>query len=530
MTKREMDYLASLAASGRLSRRDFLGRAAALGIGATVAGGLADRAFAQVPVRGGVLRAGIQGGESTNTLDPALNLSQVMFKFCKQWGEFITRLTPDGGIEPMIAEELNPSADGLTWTIKVRDGIEFHNGKTVTADDVAATIARHADEDSQSGALGILRGITDIRVSGREVICTLDSPNADFPYIMADYHLVVQPNGGRDDPNAGISAGPYRVVDNEPGTIHTGERFENYWQLDRRGFADRVEVLVINDTTARVAALQAGQVHIINRVEPTVVDLIRAAPGISIENVAGKGFYPTNMFCNTEPFDNYDLRMALKLAVNRDEMLEKILQGYGVVGNDSPINAAYPLYSDDIEQREYDPDKAAHHYRESGHSGPIVLRTSDVAFPGAIDAAALYAQSCAEAGIEIEILREPGDGYWADVWNVKPFAMSYWGGRPTQDQMFSTGYISTADWNDTRFFNEKFDQVVHAARSELDQDKRKAMYRDASEIIRDEGGLIVPFFNEDIDAIRSDMIDGYEKTTQGWAMDGYALCECWLKE
>jgi len=526
----ELSHLATLARSGRLSRRDFLGRATALGLGAAAAGSLATSAFAQVPVRGGVLRAGIQGGESSNTLDPALNLSQVMFNYCKQWGEFITRVRPDGTIEPMIAEELNPSSDGLVWTVKIRDGIEFHNGKPVTAEDVAETIARHADADSQSGALGILRGIIDIRTSGREVIFTLDSPNADFPYNMADYHLVVQPNGGRDDPNAGISAGPYRVVDNEPGVIHTGERFENYWQSDRRGFADRVEILVINDTTARVAALQAGQVHIINRVEPSIIDLISGTPGISIENVSGKGFYPTNMFCDTAPFDNYDLRMALKLAMNREDQLEKILNGYGSVGNDTPINAAYPLASDDIEQREFDPDLAAHHYRKSGHSGPIVLRTSDVAFPGAIDSAALYAQSCAQAGIEIEIRREPGDGYWADVWNVQPFHMSYWGGRPTQDQIFSTAYFSTADWNDTRFFNEKFDQVILAARAELDQDKRKALYRDASEILRDEGGLIVPFFNDDIDGVNTDRVGGYIKSTQGATMDGYALCECWLKD
>ncbi|MBW7921639.1 MAG: ABC transporter substrate-binding protein [Rubellimicrobium sp.] len=525
----ELDYLATLARSGRLSRRDFLGRAAALGIGASAAGTLATSAFAQVPVRGGVLRAGISGGESTNTLDPALNLSHVMFNFCKQWGEFIVRLDREGGVEMMIAEEMNPSSDGLTWTIKVRSGIEFHNGKTVTAEDVAATIARHADADSQSGALGILRGITDIRVSGNEVICTLDMPNADFPYIMADYHLVVQPNGGHDDPNAGISAGPYRVVDNEPGVIHTGERFENYWQLDRRGFADRVEILVINDTTSRTAALRAGQVHIINQVEPAIIDLVSAVPGVNIEPVDGKGFYPFNMFCNTAPFDNYELRMALKYAVDRKEMLDKILRGYGSVGNDSPINAAYPLFSDDIEQREFDPDKAADHYRRSGHSGPIVLRTAEVAFPGAVDAAALYAQTCAEAGIEIQIQREPDDGYWSDVWNVKPFSLSYWGGRPTQDQMFSTGYISTADWNDTRFFNEKFDQVVFAARAELDQDKRKSLYRDASEIIRDEGGLIVPFFNQTIDAVNGNLVDGYLGHPQGSVMDGYALSECWLK-
>ncbi|MGO4843170.1 ABC transporter substrate-binding protein, partial [Rhizobiaceae sp. 2RAB30] len=89
----------------------------------------------------------------------------------------------------------------------------------------------------------------------------------------------------------------------------------------------------------------------------------------------------------TAPFDNNDVRMALKLAMDREEMLDKILRGYGSVGNDFPINASYPLFSDDIEQRKFDPEKAAFHYKKSGHSGPVLLRTSEVAFPGAVDAA-----------------------------------------------------------------------------------------------------------------------------------------------
>ncbi|PSJ56663.1 ABC transporter substrate-binding protein [Pseudaminobacter soli (ex Li et al. 2025)] len=525
----ELNHLALRMAKGALSRRDFLGRAAALGVSAIAANTVAGKALAQTPVRGGILKAGLQGGESSNSLDPALNLSQVTFSFCKQWGEFIARLTPEGGLENLIAEEIGASKDVKTWTIKVRDGVEFHNGKTVTAEDVAATLERHSDEKSKSGALGILKNIKGIKAAGKEVIVTLADPDADFPYLMADYHLVIQPNGGRDDPNAGISAGPYKVTVNQPGVRHGGERFANYWRGDRAGHADQVEIVVINDATARLAALQGGQVHFINRVEPKVVDLVKRVPGVTIENVSGKGYYPFNIFCDTAPFDNNDLRMALKLAMDRDELLAKILRGYGSVGNDFPINEAYPLFSDDIEQRKFDPEKAAALYKKSGHSGSILLRTSDVAFPGAIDAAQLYQQSCAKAGIKIEIKREPGDGYWSEVWNKKPFSLSYWGGRATQDQMYSTGYISTADWNDTRYKDPKFDQMLYAARGELDQDKRKAIYRDMAMLIRDEGGLIVPFFNQFIDAAATDKVGGYIKSPQGEMMDGYALAECWLK-
>jgi peptide/nickel transport system substrate-binding protein len=525
----ELEFLSRYVAKGKLSRRDFLGRAAALGASAAFANSLlSSAAHAEGPVKGGTLKAGLQGGESSNVLDPALNLSQVNFNFGKCWGELLVELKPDGSLEQRIAESIDSSPDAKTWTMKIRKDVEFHNGKAVTPDDVKATIERHADAKSKSAALGILGGIDTMKVDGETVVVTLKDPNADFPYLMADYHLVIQPNGGKDDPNAGISAGPYKVTANQPGVKYGGEKFANYWQGDKLGHADQIEIIVINDATARMSALQGGQVNMINRVEPKIVDLIKRVPGVTVQTVSGRGFYPFNMFCDTAPFDNNDLRMALKLAMDRDEMLEKILRGYGEVGNDMPVNKAYPLFSDDFEQRKFDPDKAAEFYKKSGHSGSILLRTSDVAFPGAVDAAQLYQQSCAKAGIKIEIKREPGDGYWSEVWNKQPFSLSYWGGRPTQDQMYSTAYVSNADWNDTRWKRPEFDKMVVAARGELDEAKRKKIYRDMGQMMRDEGGLIVPFFNQYIDASGKG-VEGWEANPAQEMCNGYALARCWLQ-
>ena len=525
----ELEFLSHRVARGKLDRRAFLSRAAALGVSATFANSLlASAARAAGPVKGGVLKAGLVGGESTNSLDPALFMTQVPFAFGKMWGELIVELAPDGSLEQRIAEEIGSSDDAKVWTLKIRDGIEFHNGKTVTAEDVAATLERHSDEGAKSGALGYMKGIESIKVNGKEVVLTLKEANADLPYLLSDYHLIVQPNGGKDGADAGISAGPYKVAVNEPGVRHGGERFANYWQADKMGFADQIEIIVVNDATARTSALQGGQVHMINRVEPKIVDLIKRVPGVTIRNHSGPGHYVFIMHCNTAPFDNNDLRMALKLAIDRQEMLDKVLQGYGSLGNDFPINASYPLFSDDVEQRVYDPDKAAFHYKKSGHSGPVLLRTSDVAFPGAVDASQLFQQSAAKAGITIEIKREPGDGYWAEVWNKQPFCASYWGGRSTQDQMYSTAYLSTADWNDTRFLREDFDKMVIAARAELDAAKRKAMYRDMAVIVRDEGGLILPMFNQFIDAT-GPKVGGWVDDPHQELMNGYALAKCWLE-
>lgn len=523
----ELDYLSRRVAAGGLSRREFLGRAAALGVSATFANSfLAGAALAEAPVRGGFIKGGVSGGEATQTLDPA-NFMMVPLTFGKCWGEYLVAVTNDGKLEHRLAEEIGSSKDAKVWTFKIRQGVEFHNGKTVTAEDVVATIERHADKKSKSGALGVLQGIESLKADGRDFVISLKEPNADLPYLMTDFHLVIQPNGGKDNPIEGVGAGPYKVTVNEPGVRLGGERFANFWQSDKMGFADQIELIVINDDTARISALQGGQVHIINAIQPKVVDLIKRVPTLKIETGSGPGHYNFAMFCNTAPFDNNDIRMALKLAIDREEMVNKILRGYGTVGNDFPINAAYPLFSNDIEQRIFDPDKAKFHYKKSGHSGSILLSTSDVAFSGAVDAAQLFQQSCAKAGITLEVRREPGDGYWAEVWNKKPFFATNWRGRPTQDQMYSTTYLSTAEWNESRFVNEKFDKLLMEARGELDQDKRKTLYREMGIIVKDEGGELIPMFNQSIDAT-SDKIGGFVGG-RAELMDGYAFTKCWLK-
>ena len=522
----EFRYHLSRAARGQLDRRSFMGRAAALGVASASASTLlASAVQAQGAMRGGSLSMGLQGGESTNSKDPATFASSVPFTYGRITGETLLNINDAGELEGAAAEEWSASADAMTWRFKIRSGMQFHNGQPVTAEDVAQTLRRHSNEESQSGALGVMRGIAGIAVDGDTVILSVDTPNADLPYLLADYHLIVQPNGGMDDPAGAVFSGPYRWVEDEPGVRHTFERFDGYWN-DNVGHFNEIEILVINDATARNSALQSGQVQMINRVEPRVAGLLARAPGVEVVTTSGRGHYVFIMHANTAPFDNNHLRTALKLAIDREDMVERILRGYGSIGNDMPINAAYPLFDDTIPQRTYDPDQARFHYDLSGHSGPIDLRVSEVAFAGAIDAAQLFQESAAAAGIELNIIREPGDGYWSEVWNVQPFSASYWGGRPVQDQMYSTAYLSTADWNDTRFFNERFDSLLLQARGELDLTLRKELYSEMGTIVRDEGGLINPMFNDFIDALNGD-VAGWATNPNGELMNGFAPVLMW---
>src|SRR5690625_573231 len=363
----ELRFLVKRAAQGRLSRRAFLGRAAALGISATAASTMLGKAVrAEGPKQGGTLRLGLGGGAGTDTLDPALSESKAPFHLTRQFGDTLVRVSPTGDIEHRLAENVESSDDLTRWYFHIRKGVEFHDGRTLTPDDVIKTLQRHSDESSQSQAVGLLRDIESMRVDGDAVEVSLTAPNADFVYNMAERMLVLQPDGGFENPADGNGTGPYRIVEAAPGVRFLAEKFENYWDEDA-GHFEAVENLIINDATARSSALQSGQVHIINMVDPKMVEFIERASGVEVESVESRAHYVFPMFCNTAPFDNNDLRLALKLAINREEMVDKILRGYGSVGNDFPINSAYPLFDDTIPQREYDPEKAAEQYKASSH-------------------------------------------------------------------------------------------------------------------------------------------------------------------
>ncbi|MGF0538640.1 ABC transporter substrate-binding protein [Agrobacterium sp. ES01] len=511
-----------------IDRRTFLGGAITLGALTGLAGGLTSQdARAAEPKRGGDLKLGLKGGASSDVLDPATYSASVLFVTGRLWGDTLVESDPKTGAPlPSLATAWEPSADASVWTFKIRDDVAFHDGSKMTVSDVVATLKRHSDEKSQSGALGLLGSITTIEEKAGDLVLTLKEGNADLPLMLTDYHLIIQPKGGVENPNAAIGTGPYTVKSFDAGIRAVFEKNQNDWRSDR-GYVDSVEITVMNDATARIAALSSGQVHFINSVDPKTVPLLKRAPSVEIVRSAGKGFYSFLMHCDTAPFDNNDLRLALKYAIDRQAILDQVLGGFGTLGNDYPVNSNYALAPEGIEQRAYDPDKAAFHFKKSGLDRPVLLRTSDAAFPGAVDAAILFQESAKKAGIEIEVKREPEDGYWTNVWNAQPFCASYWGGRPTQDSRYSTSYLSTAQWNDTRFKRDDFDKLLLQARSELDETRRKELYRTMAVMVRDEGGLILPVFNDYVMA-SSNKLQGFVDDIGNDMSNGYIGSRVWF--
>jgi peptide/nickel transport system substrate-binding protein len=520
------------AKEGKLDRREFMRRAGALGLAAPFAASLLTQSVhAAMPKPGGKFVMGSAHGSTSDSLDPGSHENGFMTNTVFAYANNLFETDNTGKLVPELAESFEANKDATTWVIKLRKGIEFHNSKSMTADDVIASLNHHRGEDSKSAVKSLLEPITEMKKTGtHEVTFTLSAGNADFPVILSDYHLVIVPEfEGKADWQAGFGTGGYVIDRFEPGVRATFKRNPNYFKAGRAHF-DEVEIIALVDTTARQNAVMNQEVHAINRVDPKTVHLLGRNPSLGILEVTGTLHYTFPMRVTMAPFDNYDLRMAVKLSVDREALLNKILLGHGAIGNDHPISSSNPYHNDVMPQRMYDPDKARHHLKKSGFSGALDLGTSEAAFSGAVDAALLIKDSASKAGLNINVVREPKDGYWSNVWNKKAWAACYWGGRPTEDWMFTAAYLADGNWNDTDWRTgpaaDKFNKLVIAARSELDTDKRREMYHECQTLVSDDGGALIPMFANHIHAV-SKKVAHDEQVAGNWEYDGSKAIERW---
>ena len=313
-----------------------------------------------------------------------------------------------------------------------------------------------------------------------------------------------------------------------PGVSSEFERNPNHWR-DDVAWMDSFEMLSIIDQNARTTALVSGDVHAIDRVDLKAADLLARRPGVTVESIEGTQHYTFAIDTRKDPYSDNNVRQALKYAIDREDLVDKILFGYGTVGNDHPIGRDQRFYNDEMEQKAYDPDKARWYLKEarldSLDSLDVTLSAADAAFTGAVDAATLFQSSARDAGINLRVSRESNDGYWSDVWMKKPFPAVYWGGRPVEDQMFSTAYQCDASWNDSFWCHDRFEELLVRARAELDEDKRQEMYFDMQDTVGNEGGVCIPMFRNYVHAIRDDVAHG--EMCSNWEMDGERWMERW---
>ncbi|WP_391480750.1 ABC transporter substrate-binding protein [Nereida sp. NH-UV-3] len=508
-----------------LSRRGLLKTGVAASM--LAATGVPARAEAK---KGGTLRLGIAGANTSDSWDARTHSDSFMIMLAHgAVFDCLTEVGADGQLKGELAESWDASADAKVWNFKLRKGVTFHNGKAFGADDVIESLNMHVAEGAKSAAQPIVSAITNMeKINDHEIVFTLEAGNADFPFLLSDYHIVMYPAGQVEEAIAkGIGTGMYKVESFDPGVRALLSRVDSHYKDGSAGWFDSVEAVAINDSSARMNALMTGQVDAVNRVDFKTEPLLRANPTVNIFEVTGNQHYTFPMLANLSPFDNVKVRQALKHSINRQEMVDKILLGHGRVANDHPIGPANQYFNDGLAQNAYDPDKAKSLIKEAGLDGLTVqLSAANAAFAGAVDAAQLYQASAKAAGINIDVIQEPDDGYWSNVWMKKAWCACYWSGRSTEDWMFSTAYEAGVPWWDSKWDNSRFQELLLTARAELDSDKRRDMYGEMQQIMSVDGATVIPMYANYVDA-HSTKLTNSGTIGNVFQMDSSRLVERW---
>jgi peptide/nickel transport system substrate-binding protein len=507
-----------------LSRRDAIGGAAALALGLAAP----EAPAAETTKKGGVLRLGLAGGGASDSLDPLSYADSVMIVVGRGLYSGLVELTPEGAAKPELALTFEPKDGAKTWIFNLRKGVKFSSGQEFVSEDAIYSLNRH--RSGKSFASRDLRSITEIKKLDKyQLQISLEAPDADFPYILTDPRLMMTPDGFKDGPKP-VGTGAYLLDKFEPGVRITLKRAPDYWRAgEGRGNFDAAEITVLTEHSERINALVAGQVDVINRVDPRTVTLLQKTPKIETLS-APSGWRPVfAMATDKPPFDSQDFRLALKYAIDRDQMLRTLYSGFGAIGNDHPIPPNDPFFNKELPQRKHDADRAAFYLKRSGLTdSSILLETSEAAFPRAPEAAALFQASAKQAGFKLDVKSEPTEGFWEKIWLKSPFLATYWSGRPAATHMLAIAFGAGSPLNDTHWRDDSFEKLLADAKGETDDAKRKPYIWEMQALLHDEGGAIVPLFRNWIDA-RRDTIAGYAAKGSSELANGYILEKAFLK-
>jgi peptide/nickel transport system substrate-binding protein len=511
------------------SRRDVLAMLTAAGMQAALAGtvaALASSAQAQVPRRGGRIRVAGTATGVNDTLDPARQSNHT--DYCRGFMLYNGLTALDGSLapQPSLAEEFT-TQDAKTWVFKLRKGVTFHDGKPLTPADVVFSIMRHKDPATASRAKVLADQIEGVTETGpNEVTFRLTTPNADLPVILGTYHFHIVKDGTTDF-TAGIGTGPYRLKEFRPGVRSVAVRNEAYWRPNRP-YLDEVEFVGITDESARVNALLSGQLDLIGAVDPRSVERVRATGKHAIFETKSVSYTDLIVRLDRSPGSNPNFALALKHLFNREQMLKTIQLGHGVVANDQPIAAASRFHFKGLAQRPFDPDKARWHLQKANlGSAPVPVVVSPAA-TGSAEMALLLQHAAQQIGLNLEVKRMPADGYWSTHWMKHPVGFGNVNARPSADLALTLFFKSDAPWNEAGWKNDKFDQLLVAARGETDQARRAQMYADMQVMIHHEGGIGIPMFISSLDG-HSARLKGLSPIPLGGMMGSSFAEHVWLE-
>ncbi len=515
------------------TRRDVLKGAAvagaALGLGGSLAacGGegettsSASPSAAASPTRGGTINAGITGGSNSNTLDVTMEVTNSDAARTVMCYEALVEIKPDGTMEFLLAEDMIPNADGSEWTIKLKPDITWQDGKPFTVDDVMYTYNYIAKEGKNgSGFLSVVDLPAMKKVDDLTLTVPMLQPNSIFVQVQPTWFLPIVPvDYNPDKPNG---TGPFKITSFSPQqTIF--ERYENYWNQPLP-YVDKVVLIEYADITAQVNALLGGQVDTISLITSNEIASLQSQ-GKKLVISPGGGMNPFTMNTQVKPFDDVRVRQAMRLIIDRPQMLDLVFKGNGTLGNDV-FSRWDPAYDTSIPQREQDIEQAKSLLKQAGQEGLTVeLVTADIAM-GVVSSAQVFAEQAKAAGVTVNVRKTTVTDFFGPEYLKYPFAFDYWGFQYYLPQVQSE-LLPTSPYWETHWDDPRTQKLYKEALATPDEAKRADICHEMQLIDHNEGGLMIPFFPPVIDA-SSPNIMGTQESKIGAAWNNFDFKNYWL--
>ena len=477
------------------------------------------------PKHGGTIHAGVTGGSSSDTADPNLLVNNTDYARAQNLYDALVWLTPAAQPYFRLAQEMTPNNDASVWTIRLRKGVTFHNGKECTADDLIFSINRVVNPKSPGVAANALKGINAAgmkKLDRYTVSVPFAAPYSTFVQTLANSTTVfIVPVGF--NPKKPIGTGPFKLASFTPGQQTVFARNANYWDSPLP-YLDQVVMTDYSDETSQVNSLLSGQVDVVNLLSQDTIGTVTGS-GKKVVISPGGGWNPFTMRVDSPPFNDVRVRQAFRLAVDRPKMLETVFGGHGTIGND--IFAIWaPEYDHSIPQRQYDPEQAKSLLKAAGHENlSIQLTTGDIA-QGVINMAQVYAQQAAAAGINAKLRQVTVTDFYGPNYLKWVFAQDYWYYSAYFPQV-NQATLPGAPFNETHFNNPKYIKLYNQGLATLDVSTRTEIAHEMQMIDYNEGGYIIPFFPAVIDGY-SPNVNGIVKSKLGASFNSWDFEHMWL--
>ena len=516
--------------TGKLDRRSFLRHGSRIGLSVGVMAG-ALRASGLAPIGGAQAQAGKAGGTiriaqitPTGAIEPVSIADQGGLLVLQQAGDFLVMDGPDLKLRPMLATSWKPNETGSVWTFTLREGVKFHDGRTMTADDVVASIDRLADPANGSNALSAFKGVLSkggtTKVDDHTVRFTLDAPNGNFPnYVSSDnYNAIIVPADYKGDFEKTFNGtGPFKIEKYTPKVGATFVRNPDYW--GGPAMVDRVELSFYSEQQPQVLALLGGQVDLIQQIVAAGSQSLLDNPAVRILRLKSSAHRQIHMK-NAGPFADKRVRQAMALTLDRAAIVKGLFRGMADVGNDSPFGPIFPSTDTTVPQRVKNIAKAKELMAAAGMSGGFDVTFTTMQLQELPTLAALIRNAGAEIGIKVNLKIEDVGAYYGDAvpgksdWLDSAFGMTDYGHRGTPNVFLAAPLLSTGPWNAAAFKSPEYDKLVAGYIAALDPAAQRAQAGAIQTLLLDETPVIFPYFYDYLTATTKSL-SGVEGTAMG---------------